>query len=127
MREVLTGVQHIGLPTKTFADSCEFYRMLGFEPVYETRQPNGGKVAFYQLGNLQMEIYEADNIADRDGAVDHVSLDCTDIDKAYGEISAMGLPVVSDGIEQLDYWDRGIRFFHVRGPAGEKIEICQKL
>lgn len=127
MREHLTGLQHIGLPTKNYDDSCRFYERLGFDKIYETRQPNDGKVGFYRLGNLEMEIYEADDIAGRDGALDHIALDCADIDAAYNEVCAAGLPVVSNGIEALPYWDSGIRFFHVKGPSGEKVEFCQKL
>lgn len=127
MRECVTGLQHIGLPVNDFGVSCKFYDTLGFDKIYETRQPNGGKVAFYRLGNLEMEIYEAGETAGKDGAIDHISLDCTDIDRAFRMVNEAGLPVVSNGIESLPYWDKGIRFFHIKGPAGEKVEFCQKL
>lgn len=127
MREFLTGVQHIGLPVKDFEKSCRFYETLGFENIYETKQPNDGRVALYRLGNLEMEIYEAADTAARDGAIDHIAIDCKDIDGAYKSVKASGLPVVSDGIESLPYWENGIKFFHVRGPAGEKVEFCQKI
>ncbi len=127
MRSCLSGLQHIGLPTTDYTASCKFYDTLGFDKIYETNQPNGLKVCFYRQGNLEMEIYEADEIAGKDGAFDHVALDCTDIDKAFKKMSEAGYPIVSNGIESLDYWDNGIKFFHVKGPAGEKVEFCQKL
>ena len=127
MREYLNGLQHIGLPVGDYAQSCGFYENLGFEKIYETRQPSGGKVAFYLMGNLEMEIYEADELSGNDGAIDHIALDCTDIDRAYKEANALGLTIVSNGIEELPYWEHGIRFFHVKGPNGEKVEFCQKL
>lgn len=127
MRECLTGLQHIGLPVKDYEAARKFYGDLGFENIYETRQPNGGKVCFYRLGNLEMEIYEADDIPGADGAIQHIALDCLDIDRAFERAKKLGLPIVSDGVEKLDYWDNGIKFFHVRGPAGEKVEFCQKL
>ena len=126
MKEYLNGLQHIGLPVKNYEESCRFYEKLGFENIYETRQPSGGKVAFYLMGNLQMEIYEAEGTTGRDGAIDHIALDCTDINMAYQEACGLGLPIVSDGIEELPYWEHGISFFHVKGPDGEKIEFCQK-
>ena len=43
----------------------------------ETRQPSGGKMAFYLMGNLEMEIYEADELSEKDGAIDHIALDRT--------------------------------------------------
>lgn len=127
MEGCLTGLQHIGLPVKDYESSRQFYETLGFKNIYETFQPNGGKVGFFRLGNLEMEIYEADSIADKDGSIDHIALDCLDIDKAFSEAQAKGLPIVSNGIEDLPYWKNGIRFFHVKGPSGEKVEFCQKL
>lgn len=127
MREYLNGLQHIGLPVRDYAQSCGFYEDLGFEKIYETRQPSGGKVAFYLMGNLEMEIYEADKLSGKDGAIDHIALDCTDIDRVYQEANTLGMTIVSNGIEELPYWEHGIRFFHVKGPDGEKVEFCQKL
>lgn len=126
MKEYLNGLQHIGVPVKNYEKSCRFYEQLGFENIYTTMQPSGGKVAFYQMGNLQMEIYEADVLSGKDGAIDHIALDCNDIDMAYQQVCDMGLTIVSNGIEELPYWEHGIRFFHVKGPDGEKIEFCQK-
>lgn len=126
MKEYLNGLQHIGLPVRNYTESCSFYEKLGFENIYETRQPSGGKVAFYVMGNLEMEIYESEELSGKDGAIDHIALDCTDIDMAYREVKGLGLSVISNGIEELPYWEHGIRFFHVKGPDGEKIEFCQK-
>ena len=126
MKEYLNGLQHIGVPVKNYEESCRFYEQLGFENIYTTMQPSGGKVAFYQMSNLQMEIYEADVLSEKDGAIDHIALDCNDIDMAYQQVCDMGLTIVSNGIEELPYWEHGIRFFHVKGPDGEKIEFCQK-
>lgn len=127
MEEMFTGLQHIGLPVKDFDQACEFYKLLGFSCEHSTRQPNGGKVAFYRLGNLQMEIYESDETAGRDGAIDHITLDCNDVEKAWDFAQKEGLPIISDSIEFLPYWDKGIKFFHVRAPAGEKVEFCERI
>lgn len=127
MKEYLGGLQHIGLPVRDYNESCGFYEKLGFENVYETKQPSGGKVAFYRMDNLEMELYEADETSGTDGSIDHIALDCTDIDMAWEKAGELGLDIVSDGIQELPYWEHGIRFFHVKGPDGEKIEFCQKL
>lgn len=127
MKEYLNGVQHIGLPTKNYEKAGAFYIGLGFDCIYETLQPNGGKVGFFKQQNLVMEIYEADETAGVDGAIEHIALDCTDIEAAFAEAQGMGLEIVSDGIEALPYWANGIRFFHVKGPDGEKIEFCEIL
>lgn len=127
MREHLTGLQHIGLPARDYKAASDFYELIGFEKIYETLQPNGLKVGFFRLGDLEMEIYEADATAQKAGAIDHIAIDCKGIDKLFSEAKSKGLKIVSNGIEELPYWQNGIRFFHVEGPAGEKVEFCEKL
>lgn len=127
MKDYLTGLQHIGVPTKDYEASISFYEKIGFEKVYETLQPNGGRVAFLNLFSLQMEIYEADEIAGINGAIDHIAIDCTDIERQYKYITGLGMEITSDGIESLDYWENGIRFFHISGPSNERVEFCQIL
>ena len=127
MIAAMNNLQHIGIPTGRYEESLEFYRTLGFTEKYSTKQPNGKPVAFYELGNLCMEIYESDEAAGCHGAIDHVTIDCSDIDEAYAYATGKGMKIVSDGIEQLPYWDNGIRFFKVEGPNREVFEICQIL
>ena len=127
MIATMNNLQHIGIPSKQYEATLEFYRILGFTEKYVTRQLNGKPVAFYELGNLLMEIYESDEVAGCHGAIDHVTIDCTDVDEAYAYAKDKGLTIVSEGIEELPYWDNGIRFFKVEGPNKEVFEICQIL
>ena len=47
MKEFITGLQHIGLPTANMDATTAFYKELGFEVVYETiNEANGARVAF---------------------------------------------------------------------------------
>ncbi len=127
MKEYLNGLQHIGILVKDFDKTCVFYKQIGFEEAYSTKQPNGGKAAFYKLGDLMLELYESSDWKGISGTIDHFSIDCSDIDKAYAEVTAMGAAVVSNGIEALPYWEHGIRFFTIKSPNGEKVEFCMKL
>lgn len=127
MKDLLTGIQHVGIPTLKYQETLDFYKTIGFDLVYETKQPNGLKVGFLDLYNLQVEIYEAEKIADMTGAYDHVAIDCNDIEKAFKRAHELGLEVIQDEIEALDYWDNGVRFFHVLGINKERVEFCQKL
>ena len=52
------GLQHIGIPTRRFAESRKFYEALGFELV-NTEDNDGSKVGFYQLGTLMLESWES--------------------------------------------------------------------
>ena len=122
------GIQHIGLPTNCFDETCAFYKTLGFVCRYETVAPSGVRVAFYELdGSFMMEIYEDSNVAGMSGAINHVSIDCTDIETAFASANAAGLKIVSDGIEALPFWSNGVRFFIIEGPNKERVEFCQVL
>ena len=36
MKTKITGIQHVGIPTNDIGKSMQFYRSLGFEPVWQT-------------------------------------------------------------------------------------------
>lgn len=57
----------------------------------------------------------------------HIALNCLDIEKAYAAALNQKHLVLSNGIEALDFWERGVRFFIIQGPNKERIEFCQKL
>ena len=57
MKNYVTGLQHIGIPTNDLKKSLEFYEKLGFENIYQVK--NGAEtVAFLRYENLTLEIYE---------------------------------------------------------------------
>ena len=122
-----SNIQHIGIPTRKYEESLAFYRQLGFTEKMVTQQPNGLPVAFYELGNMVMEVYESADAIERAGAIDHITIDCSDIEQAYSFAVNENMTIVSEGIEALPYWENGIRFFKVEGPNKETIEICQIL
>ena len=74
MKNYVTGLQHIGIPTNDIKKSLEFYEKLGFENIYQVK--NGAEtVAFMRYENLKLEIYENGAASERDGRVDHFALD----------------------------------------------------
>ena len=126
MKNGITGVQHIGIPTKKFQETKAFYEKLGFTPAYETVN-DGDAVAFMRLENLTMEIYESDEAAGVIGAIEHVALDVEDIEAAYKWICSMNMNTMNDEIHFLPYWDNGVKYFTIKGPNEEKIEFSQYL
>lgn len=126
LREFATGLQHIGLPTNDMATTKAFYEGLGFEAVYETI--NGAeKVAFLRLGDLTIEAYENGQAKLESGAIDHIAINTTDVDAAYRLAEEQGCKIVSSGIEQLPFWENGVKFFIILGPNQERIEFNQYL
>lgn len=125
----ITGLQHIGIPSDRLDLSVSFYEALGFQTIYETVNHAAGeqKVVFMEFGTLVLELYDEKNIAGRTGAVDHIALNCTDIEQAYAACAAAGLTFHEDQICSLPYWSNGIRYFSLEGPSHEIIEFCEKL
>jgi 4-hydroxyphenylpyruvate dioxygenase-like putative hemolysin len=118
------GVQHIGIPTNDMGGTIGFYKTLGFEIVHEAMADC--RVVFLKLGNLVIETYENHQAVMKNGAVDHIALDTTDIDAAYAFAKESGLKLTC-GIESLPFWSKGVKFFKVEGPNCETIEFCQIL
>lgn len=121
----VTGLQHIGIPSNQLEESIRFYTTLGFDtvhrPIYES------EVIFMQLSNLIIELYEADKVAGKVGAINHIALNCENITEAYQHISSLGIPTIEGEIKSLPYWENGVRFFSIMGPNSEIIEFCQRL
>lgn len=57
VKELVRGLQHIGIPTKEFDATIAFYGSLGFAVIHENRS-EGGRVAFLRLNDLVIETYE---------------------------------------------------------------------
>ena len=124
----IVGVAHIGLPTNDLKKTIEFYKSLGFEVILETYNEKAKeKVAFLQIQNDCIESFENGQAVMADGAYQHVALDVRDIEEMYKKICENGYEVITDGIEQLPFWDNGVKFFMIKGPNEERIEFCQKL
>jgi lactoylglutathione lyase len=123
----MRGLQHIGLPVTNLERSKAFYTQLGFVAVMRTNLPRASEalqVAMMQHEGLTVELYELaeeerQEIAER--ADGH-------IEQAYYEIRATGLEILeADAPVFLPFWDKGVKFFTIRGPDGEKIEFNQIL
>ena len=124
----IVGVAHIGLPTNDLKKTIEFYKSLGFEVILETYNEKAKeKVAFLRIQNYCIESFENGQAVMADGAYQHVALDVRDIEEMYKKICENGYEVITDGIEQLPFWDNGVKFFMIKGPNEERIEFCQKL
>lgn len=122
----VNGIQHIGIPTSDIEKTIVFYEKLGFVTEHRNQVPsNGTQVAFLRMKNLVIETY-AEGGNGLDGAINHLALDCTDIDKAYQWALEQGFTLLSQGIEKLPFWENGVAFFIIEGPNKERIEFCQR-
>lgn len=128
MKDLETGIQHIGIPTDDLARSVQFYEELGFHKASGGVVPeSGAHVAFMELGNLVLEIYENDVVAGRAGAIDHFAINVTDIEAVFARMQERGARFVDAEIRFLPFWENGVRFFTILGPNEEKVEFNQYL
>lgn len=124
LKEQLTGIQHIGIPTNDIEETIAFYKKLGFDIAFRTVNE---KVAFLKLNTLVVETYENKAAALKAGAIDHVAIDVKDIEAVYALINQEGLNTTADTIHFLPFWENGVKFFTIEGPNKEKVEFSQYL
>lgn len=121
------GIQHIGLPTADIEGTIRFYEGLGFEVATRADITGRGEFVFVKLGNLFLELIPNNDPAMTNGAVDHFCLDVKDIDTLYQQVKDAGYKIITDGIQDIAFWDNGARYFFIQGPNNEKIEFCEIL
>ena len=126
--ENVTGIQHIGIPTNDMEKTIGFYRSLGFEMALDTvNEAAGERVCFLRLKNLCVEAYQNGCAVGRPGAIDHVALDVADVEAAFAKAAEVGCTMLDKEIQFLPFWEKGVRFFTILGPNGEKVEFSQML
>ena len=128
MKEIATGLQHIGVPTGDMDATIHFYHALGFETIFETVNAEaGGRVNFFKLGDLVIETYEVTDPAKAPGAVDHIAINVKDIEEAFRFVNEAGLNNTNDTIHSLPFFENGVKFFTIEGVNKEKVEFNQFL
>lgn len=89
IRDTVTGVQHVGIPTTDLEGTIAYYERLGFEclGIY----PNGeDRCTFLRLNNLTLEVWTMDPTPMENGAINHFALDSTDIEASFAEAQKLG-------------------------------------
>lgn len=126
VKEYCSGLQHIGIPTNNINETVEFYKNLGFEVVYTTR--NGDEtVTFLRMYDLVIETYENNQAVMKSGAIDHFAINVKNIDSLFEEIKGMGFEMLDKQVNSLPFWENGVKFFTILGPNKEKVEFCEYL
>ena len=128
LKRLMSGIQHVGIPTNDIEATISFYEKLGFEIALRTvNEEADEKVAFLKLNTLVIETYENKAAKMEAGAIDHVAIDVTDVQKGYELIEEAGLNTTQDEIHFLPFWENGVKFFTIEGPNKEKVEFSQYL
>lgn len=130
IQENVMGLQHLGIPTVDMEKSIAWYtEVLGFTNIEEKKLPDQNlHAAFLKKGNLVLELYPTEDAGERGhGHIDHVALDVKDIQAAFEEMKKSGATLLDTEIQTLPFFEKGVSFFTVLGPSGEKVEFNQFL
>lgn len=86
----ITGIGHIGLPTRDMNATLEFYEGLGFSIDWKIEKEGAILLAFLKLGDCVFETFVNPNAAGVPGAIDHLALSVSDVDSVYRLITESG-------------------------------------
>ncbi len=124
---------HLGIMVTDLERSKAFYSQFGFKEIAYGEVPAGDhdavRVSLMEKDGFVLEfvrLAEADHDAirsRRDGIIDHIALDVLDADRAYEELKAAGMHMIEDAPVPLPLFDKGVKYFMIRGPEGEKVEF----
>lgn len=132
----LSGLSHLGIVVSDIEISKKFYKRFGFKEVLKTKikeDQNETKIIVLEKDGVRIQLIQPtdkslEEVKSRkDGHIDHVAFDVKDVDKAFQELKDAGIKVVQDKPVFLPLWEKGIRYFNVLGPDGERLEFSQRL
>jgi catechol 2,3-dioxygenase-like lactoylglutathione lyase family enzyme len=134
--ENVGGWNHLGVPVTDLEQSKAFYRQFGFEEIAYGELPVGTdkkRISMIEKDGFSIELYQLvgealEEIKTRkDGLIDHIALKVLDADQAYQDLKNAGYDIIEEAPVFLPLFERGVKYFMVRGPMGEKIEFNQVL
>ncbi|MEQ8154102.1 MAG: VOC family protein [Clostridiaceae bacterium] len=132
----IDGWSHLGIIVSNIENSKAFYKRFGFKEVMKAKikeQQSVNIIVVLEKNGFQIElIHPTNNTLEefsliKDGHIDHISFNVKDVEKAFQELKKSGLNVIQDKPIFLPFWEKGMKYFNILGPDGEKIEFSQKL
>ncbi len=132
----INSFQHLGIPVTDIETSERFYKRLGFDNVMKSTfksKGENGLVSMMKRGEMVIELYqlpanEIESIRIRkDGHIDHIAFDVDDIDAVFQELKQEGFEIFEESPVFLAFWEKGCKYFNVKGPDGERLEFNQIL
>lgn len=132
----LRSIQHIGIPVTNIKRSQQFYEHLGFTNSMQATfdyESDQGTCVMMQRDNMIIELYEFPEKAlqpireRKDGRIDHIAFDVTDIDSTFESVKKAGFNIIEEAPVFLKFWKNGCKYFNISGPDGERLEFNQIL
>ena len=130
----LLGWDHLAVRAKDLKTSMSFYAELGFSMTGNgyLDTPDGRiYIAFMTCKGFTLELIQMVGGAVKDpdtwknGKIDHIALNVENVQDAFMEARSCGYELLDFGVKELPLFEKGCRFFTIKGPSGEKIEFNQ--
>jgi catechol 2,3-dioxygenase-like lactoylglutathione lyase family enzyme len=131
----LQGWAHLALKVRSLSATKAFYGEMGFEEKGSgyLDTPDGRLyIAFLEKNGFVLEVIQMTGAGVKElesrgeGHLDHIALEVEDIEEAYYKVRKLGFRMKDYVIRELPLLQRGIKFFTVFGPDGEKVEFSKK-
>lgn len=126
----VSGLSHVGLPTRDMEAGIEFYKQFGFEILVQKYNENGLNYTYMSNGGCVIGLPQRidGKAAERpaQGAIDHLALACDDIEALYSYCVGKGYKILSPGIKSNGIWTpKTCRSFMIEAPDGVRLEFQQ--
>lgn len=117
-------LEHIGIMVADIDRSIAFYQDVLDLPLVERRRRGEVELAFFQLGECQLELVAgASGYELTDGVVNHVAFTVRDLAPVVAKLEQAGVEILNQ--TPIDLWD-GCRAVFFRGPDGERLELFER-
>ncbi len=132
----ITGFQHLGVPVMDLQRSKMFYLRLGFREVMATTlsTPDGEiHVAMLEIAGFVLELYQLPGTLGAEigtrghGHIDHFALNVDDIQQVWATVKAADIAPLENAPVFLPFWEKGVYYFNILGPDGERVEFNQRV
>ena len=102
IKDEITGIQHVGIPSKDLAATITLYQSLGFDKIGPLPSDNGRKnCVFLKLGNLTIETWDNEPVPLTAGAINHISINTTNINKTFADARNEHLHLLNNEIQSV--------------------------
>lgn len=124
---------YLRMPVADLRVTTAFYEEFGFENLFYLQEEIDGVLcdaACMRLGSWVIKLYQRkdwNGNMTRDSHHDHMALDVKCIDQAFASAKALRMELLHESVQFLPFWQYGVRFFTLRAPDGQKVELSQML
>ncbi|KXG43331.1 methylmalonyl-CoA epimerase [Tepidibacillus infernus] len=131
----INKIDHIGIAVNNLDSTIHLFKdVLGLKMVGTEEVPSEGvKVAFFEIGNLHLELLEATHsdspiykyIEKKGEGIHHLAFEVDQITEQFATLNQLGIPSLQNE-PKLGAHDRKVGFIHPKATSKVLIELCEK-